>query len=462
MALDIWIYGPGFGETLVLIWDESTGYALQLMYLDSVTSLPSVGNALVVVAMVGEEGYRKLHVRLFDSSGRQIVDKDEDQLGFSAELNALKELFTSGSAPDIAGWTEKTKQDVIDNATAVSGQHGLGSGGGGLIRHAGVIDSLGNSVYHPTIKRLNDEKWSRLAFVAATHPHLDHVESFVEILRKYAGRIDRILWWGGIDVARVVNVFDRLAAERALYGKEPGVAATHVAWFLDAARYLAGHFPRSLPRWPPVPLQSVTGMEETYSAAIPGGIMRLSVISPWLRPQGDYVRDFESQIVRVAGGTRIVPCRVRANRTSLAFLIQYGKAQVLLGGDMESDNWTEFLRTYNGEILNPCLIKASHHGSRTAMLPQMWNRTCGAFGAMPAEQSVCVITPWRKGDRVLPLETEIRRIAESGYRVVVTGTPKVTDVLNYGSRLLDSCVHVAVDTDGTAKILETKGCRMYG
>lgn len=69
---------------------ELSGYDLVLMSVDTLADLPAYGNRLIIVALVDAD----LHIRIFDHSGKKVVDKAQNQLTQGEELTALQQLLT--------------------------------------------------------------------------------------------------------------------------------------------------------------------------------------------------------------------------------------------------------------------------------------------------------------------------------------------------------------------------------
>lgn len=361
MALDIWVYGPGYGETIVLCWDEEN-----------------------------KEGDRT--------------------------------------------------------------------------RVAAVIDCFGGEETreNPALKRLKELGNPVIAFVAVTHPHFDHLRNFHRVLIDHQHRIERIYWWGGLDAAYAIKRYHGLAEDSRLHNREPGLAADMARNFLSFARGLAGEFGG---RRRNALFQSLMG---DSPAEIAIGAMKVRPIAPWEGPLHSYIRDFRTQFRREAGRTVVAPDRVRANRASLGFLLEYCEAQVLLGGDIEAENWEWFRREWGNreKILRPQVIKVSHHGSESAVISGMWEKNSGFFQELAHNQSspqppICVITPWRSGRRRLPLDTVIQKIQAAGCRVVVTGSPPGARGGDLANRFSDSYVHIRLEKNGKSRVVSESQCEIF-
>jgi len=130
-TLAVWNLGrvpfPGWNldRGAVRRWNTQTwqrkDYDLSLM--TSVTNqqqLPTNGNRLVVVARVETKGHENLRIKIFDSSGTNVIDKGEQELTPGAKLDELKALFDSGVRSEFKGWSQVKDQEVINLVTSVS------------------------------------------------------------------------------------------------------------------------------------------------------------------------------------------------------------------------------------------------------------------------------------------------------------------------------------------------------
>ena len=109
-----------------------------------------------------------------------------------------------------------------------------------------------------------------------------------------------------------------------------------------------------------------------------------------------------------------------ANHVSIALLVQYGEAQVILGGDMEDLNWKELVAQTNRPSFKPCVVKVSHHGSANGRIDAMWPNGGGFIDGRPTS-AIAVVTPWCIGGNSLPEEAILNEIRLAGYSTYVTG-----------------------------------------
>jgi hypothetical protein len=93
---------------------------LRLMSVAATKDLLDVGRNLIIVALVGAD----LHIRIFDASGKKVVDKAESELISGEILTALKKRLNP--FPDESSLSKEDKQEIIRNATSIA-DHTLGN-----------------------------------------------------------------------------------------------------------------------------------------------------------------------------------------------------------------------------------------------------------------------------------------------------------------------------------------------
>jgi hypothetical protein len=88
---------------------------LRLMSVAAADGLVNEGRNLVIVALVGTD----LHIRIFNASGKKVVDKAENELVRGATLTALKKQLNP--IPDESDLSKEHKQKIIGEATSIAG-----------------------------------------------------------------------------------------------------------------------------------------------------------------------------------------------------------------------------------------------------------------------------------------------------------------------------------------------------
>jgi hypothetical protein len=97
-----------------IIWPEAE-WDLRLMSVAATKDLLDVGRNLIIVALVGAD----LHIRIFDASGKKVVDKAESELISGEILTAFKKRLNPFL--DESSLSKEDKQEIIRNATSIAG-----------------------------------------------------------------------------------------------------------------------------------------------------------------------------------------------------------------------------------------------------------------------------------------------------------------------------------------------------
>ncbi len=92
-------------------------HSLQLVSAASTDDLPTEGESLVVIALVGSE----LHVRIFDGNGVEVIDKTEAELTAGQKLTELKAWLGTVPFPDEATLSEEDQQEKVLCARDIAG-----------------------------------------------------------------------------------------------------------------------------------------------------------------------------------------------------------------------------------------------------------------------------------------------------------------------------------------------------
>jgi hypothetical protein len=127
-----------------------TGYHLHLKSVAGAGGLTNTGRNLVIVALVGID----LHIRIFDATGKMVLDKAENELVIGDTLTALKNLLTT--TPNESGLSKDQKQKIIRDATLIAG-HTLIFADGTGIRPADASNHNNNFPFSGGISAIGDE-----------------------------------------------------------------------------------------------------------------------------------------------------------------------------------------------------------------------------------------------------------------------------------------------------------------
>ena len=312
-----------------------------------------------------------------------------------------------------------------------------------------LVDGLGAGDGRWLEQKVRSLGISELKFLIATHPHLDHIENLAKAMRLLDWSVDCLWWWGGLGQQAFIEYYNRLADQTG----QPELKGTAAAVrdLLQDSRIA------QMERNRPSVMDAGFGTFLYQQATISDEWFRVYSLSPCAGPLLRYAREVCGAIHR---GGRIEHRHHDANLASVSLLIEYGDAQILLGGDVEDTNWLEMQQRTDLRTLRPSLVKVSHHGSRNGRINGMW--TAEGFFGQRAPSSLAVVTPWRPmfeqgGRRHLPDDHTIQEIREAGFAVYVTGE---SDPESLG-RKIESFVHVQVEEDGTVRLVERRLTRVF-
>jgi hypothetical protein len=311
-----------------------------------------------------------------------------------------------------------------------------------------LVDGLGAGEGEWLAARLKALGIFQLKFLVATHPHLDHIENLAKAMGLLDWPVEYFWWWGGLGQQAFIEFYNRLASQ---HGRELQGTAAAVRDLLQDSRI--AEIERNRPRV----LDVGFGGPMYQEARASGPPLYVCSLSPCGGPLLRFARQVAGAIQR---GGRIEHRYYDANLASISLLVEYGAAQIILGGDVEDANWSEMRRKPDLPKLRPSLVKVSHHGSRNGKIDGMWSSE-GFFGRR-GPSSLAVVTPWRprferEERRHLPDEETIEEICRAGFTTYVTGERDPEDL----GRKIDSFVHVQVEEDGTAKVVDQAFTRRY-
>lgn len=284
--------------------------------------------------------------------------------------------------------------------------------------------------------KLRELELTELEFVVATHPHLDHIRNFAAGLHRSEVSVAQGFYWPGLSASYALIFFGRLADQNPEAHLE--TAKMIRQWF----GYWGPPFKKDRPA--PRDLGGASDFPVVYSTTADGSPLRVKAIGPWLEGINRFVKNVSTSIGRRG---KIDYEHREANAVSIALLIEYGDAQIVLGGDMEEVNWEALQREFHRPKFQPSLVKVSHHGSPNGRINGMWPSGIGFFDGK-GEKPIAVVTPWHQAGGKLPNGNAVlNEIRGAGFTVYVTGegSPRYKD--------LESHVSIRLNPDRTAPVV---------
>ena len=273
----------------------------------------------------------------------------------------------------------------------------------------GVVDCYSPSVTdpdaNPTVQFLKDRGVSRLEFLCLTHPHNDHYRGMSHLLEIFR---PHYFWRSAcMTVERLKRIILHGDAE-ARQGADPKGMET----VKDLVRTFA--LARKMKR---AGLQVIllSGIKPAYpfQQSIISDSPPVKIIG--IAPSGNMIEQYEESLDRCFTKTGALKPRVPAlkhNDISIALVVQFGSTRIILGGDVEANNWLATVASMGPAELASQAVKVSHHGSRTGYIPGLW----GNFSRLGGTHAI--ITPSRR--HRLPTRDAVEHIRSHARRVFTT------------------------------------------
>jgi len=101
------------------IWEGRSidGYDLKLNLVANVSEIDNIGESLVIVSSVEDQ----LHLRMFDRTGKMLVDTPANKLHSRPHTSELMTLLKRKPFPDASDLSSSEKQEIINAAVIISG-----------------------------------------------------------------------------------------------------------------------------------------------------------------------------------------------------------------------------------------------------------------------------------------------------------------------------------------------------
>ena len=151
------------------------------------------------------------------------------------------------------------------------------------------------------------------------------------------------------------------------------------------------------------------------------GLCRIWALSPSDDAFVDFMRAMSPLLPRAGQAETRVPSR-SPNEIAVALRIEVGDIAVLLGADLEQRGWSKILEDEARPSGTASAFKVSHHGSESADESAVWEE-------MLEVDPIAILTPWRRGNRALPTNRDVRRIlgrSSHAYATAKTGVVRPT------------------------------------
>jgi len=322
-----------------------------------------------------------------------------------------------------------------------------------------VIDCYATSLKNPktnaTHALLKSKSVTHLEFVCLTHPHDDHFRGLSQVLRDFD--VDRFWGFGGLTPPDF-DLLKRFFDADARTSKSPDTK--------EKAKELSQIF--EILKSKGIDHRVVTPTRQIY----PYSIDESSNVKIWgLAPSDRHVTQYRTCLLKsmLNKGREFRSALPEAdhNLVSSAFLLEFGRTRLLLGGDVEKEGWQVVLDERPSQNLSASLVKVPHHGSNNGYCRGLWDSLAAAG------KPIAVLTPYvSQGlpksdalDHILAKSSEIHSAAALAHEADSFPTPSNKRLLRIRSylvakaeaRVVDAsksggCCHLTCDADRNIQI----------
>jgi beta-lactamase superfamily II metal-dependent hydrolase len=238
------------------------------------------------------------------------------------------------------------------------------------VSHFGVIDSnfqRAKQAKPRALEYLEKRGVTRIAFLALTHPHYDHVKGLGDLAQHFSGNIDYVLMY---PIPRDVDRFKKLTAQEFVNVEEPH-------------RSFIGQLLKLINEAEKTTFEILDGLENKIALNnFTLGQLEMHVIMPPAASKGWLHFDVKEGRIDFGGE--------KQNEISLALAIKYRGKTIVLGGDATEENWVTRARRV-GQPIGCVAAKLPHHGSEHDCSPRVLDHIFGN-NVVDADERIALIS----------------------------------------------------------------------
>ena len=254
-------------------------------------------------------------------------------------------------------------------------------GGGVWVIVDSCVDTNGTPQALRYLESIDVDPAKAVELIVATHWHDDHIRG----IAKLVGICNR----AAFSCASVLLCKEFLSVVGALEGRPPSGRGSGL-------KEIHSVFSR------PAQVASNLTLAIANRPILVKGGCEIRALSP---DDANFI-NFVRTIGRLLSGSGKVRIRVPSlspNDVSVALWVKVEDVAVLLGSDLERRGWTAVLENVALRDGKASVFKVPHHGSEDAHEPGVWKQ-------MLELDPLAVLTPWRRGNRTLPIQRDVKRI----------------------------------------------------
>lgn len=142
----------------------------------------------------------------------------------------------------------------------------------------------------------------------------------------------------------------------------------------------------------------------------------ISALSPTDSAYDRFLKSLADLVPDVGSGKRRIPV-ITPNECAVVMWLRFADFGILLGSDLERRGWIEIVENSKSLDLRASVFKVPHHGGISADEPRVWECSLDP-------KPYALIAPWKKANRFLPNDEDIRRISSRTNNAYITTSQK--------------------------------------
>ena len=265
-------------------------------------------------------------------------------------------------------------------------------GGGNWIIIDSCIDSTGHSRALKYLDSISVNPYNAVKLIVATHWHDDHIRGMTELVEVCSSA--RFCCAATLCTKEFLSAIDALE-RRHLSVSGSGVREIHSVFS-----------------------QLETRDSQPTFALANRLIYNQDNCEIWsLSPDDVAYRKFLRAVGNLFPGEGKGKNRIRAvspNDNAVVLMVRVDNIVLLLGSDLEKHGWIRILQNQSQPTFKASAFKVPHHGSKNAHETNVWKQ-------LLEPTPFAILTPWRRGRRMLPTKQDAQRILlETGNAYITT------------------------------------------
>ena len=296
-------------------------------------------------------------------------------------------------------------------------------------------------------KYLEEEKVEKIEFLIWTHPHDDHtrylpnllnylkdknikIKNFFcfpfEKIRNLSSFIDLGIEQKYDVITNSTDIFTNKVTPKYLTSLSEQISELNKNGFIEY-------------------IDKIKFMSELYEEGALQKKLSIHCIAPVQEDIDKYKDIFQKVVERKYPTEKLYPDSNKHNIISLAIHIKFSNLNIILGGDVEKNSWSQIMRNpraKNHSCCNLLFLKSPHHGSENAYLKENWDNWGKDFHT--------AITPYNKAN--LPTLNGLENLFKHTTKIYILKDSHKNSLLGEASQFATSGVKQQEDITTSDKV----------